>query len=93
MRILHIVKNKHDTLSFSMAKGQALDNDVSILLLHDAVLVDRSQLNGLKVFACKDDVLARGIGMQSGHLSGAWVVVNYPEIVNLIFDNEKVISW
>ncbi len=86
MRILHIVKNKHDTLSFSMAKGQALDNDVSMLLLHDAILVDRGQLNGLKVFACKDDVLARGIETQCQ-------LIDYPEIVNLIFDNEKVISW
>lgn len=86
MRILHIVKNKHDTLAFSMAKEQASANDVSVLLLHDAVLIDSSQLNDSKVFACKDDVLARDIEMQCQ-------LVDYPEIVNLIFDNEKVISW
>ncbi len=86
MRILHIVKTKHDTLAFSIAKEQALSNDVSILLLHDAVLIDKGKLNGLKAFACKDDVLARGIETQ-------YQLLDYPEIVNLIFDNEKVISW
>lgn len=86
MRILHMIKNKHDTIAFMIAKKQASTNDVSILLLHDAILVDRSQLNGLKVFACKDDVLARGIKTQCQ-------LVDYPGIVNLIFDNERVISW
>jgi sulfur relay protein TusB/DsrH len=86
MRILHIVKNKIDTLAFSMAKEQALANDVSILLLHDAVLADKAQLNGLKVFACTDDVLARGIETQNR-------LIDYQEIVNLVFDSEKVISW
>ncbi len=86
MRILHIVKTKYDTLAFSMAKEQALSNDVSTLLLHDAVLIDKGKLNGLKVFAGKDDVLARGIETQCQ-------LLNYQEIVSLIFDNEKVISW
>lgn len=86
MRILHIVKSKYDTLAFSMAKEQASSNDVSILLLHDAVLIDKGKLNGLKAFACKDDVLARGIETKCQQ-------VDYLEIVNLIFSNEKVMSW
>lgn len=86
MRILHIVKNKHDTLALSIAKEQALANDVSVLLVHDAVLIDNSPINSLKVFACKDDVLARGGGIQ-------YRQVDYTEIVNLVFDNEQVISW
>lgn len=86
MRILHIVKTKNDTLAFSIAKEQATSNDVSVLLLHDAVLIDKGKLNGLKVFACKDDVLARGIETQCKQ-------VDYQEIVNFIFDNEKIISW
>ena len=86
MRILHIIKIKNDILALSMAKEQALGKDVSILLLHDAVLTDKVQLNGSKAFACKDDVLARGVEMPCQ-------LVDYQEIVNLIFDNEKVISW
>lgn len=54
------------------------------MLLHDAVL-SRVTFEG-EVLACQDDVLARGVKTR-------FETVDYNQIVSMIFDFDKVISW
>src|SRR3989338_5395256 len=68
MKILHIIRDKGHELAISTALaqatlgGQGISQEVAILLIHDAVLTNSDTLKGLKVFALKDDVEARGVG-------------------------------
>lgn len=56
-----------------------------VLLLHDAVFSSPNQPS-LKIFACQDDLLARG-------LRGRFPALSYLEIVQLIFDCDIVVNW
>lgn len=87
MKILHILRQKDDAYAWEMAElqGQELETEVIVLLLHDAVFSSPNQ-SSLKIFACQDDILARGLG-------GRFPALNYSEIVQLIFDCDTVINW
>lgn len=78
-----------------MALEHAKCDDVSVLFLHDAVYDSNSKAKagsaqyagaGLNVLASKDDVEARGI-------SAEVPLLGYNEVVRLIFEHDKVISW
>jgi sulfur relay protein TusB/DsrH len=86
MKILHLIRNHKDTYAFDIAlvQSQNPNIEVIILLLHDGVLA--SQDTGLKIYACHADVVARGI-------STPFETINYPQILDLIFECERVISW
>ncbi len=58
--------------------------EISILLMHDAVYTPPTNLT--RLFYCQDDVEARGIEC-TGKL------VNYDEIVNLLIENDSIVSW
>jgi sulfur transfer complex TusBCD TusB component (DsrH family) len=81
MRILHIIKKPDDVTPFDIAGEQKKNNEVTILLLHDAVYV----APGKGIYACAADVEARGV---LGHTT-----VDYDMIVSMIFENDKVVSW
>ncbi|MBI2304921.1 MAG: hypothetical protein HYU86_09280 [Chloroflexi bacterium] len=101
MRILHILRNLDEKPVLSRAEGPVLSraegpvltiirehlkqgHQVTLLLLHDAVLgnfpVETS------TFACLEDVRARG--GKTNHPT-----LDYDDILRLIFDNERTISW
>jgi len=86
LKILHILRNKGDHYAVHMALQQAKEggHDVAILLLHDAVF--EAPLEGVKTFASRKDVLARGI---TSHAE----LVDYPQIVDLIFKYDSSICW
>lgn len=86
MRRLHILRRKDDAYAWEIARLQAghPDTEVIVLLLHDAVF--SSPQADLKVFACKDDLLARG-------LEGRFPALDYPEIVQLIFECDTIHTW
>lgn len=88
MKILHVIKEKDHYLALSTALGQREDssNDITLLLIHDAVLTREDSLKGLKVLALKDDAEARGT-------KPTYPLVDYQEMLKLIFDSEKVICW
>lgn len=85
MRILHILRNPKDRTPLEIAEIQTREHYVGVLLLHDAVFLKEIPGN-LEVYACLDDALARNIS--SNHTQ-----LGYEEIVKLIFEYDKVVSW
>jgi sulfur relay protein TusB/DsrH len=81
MKILHIIRNPDDTTPIEIAKSQSMENEVMILLMHDAVYASLE----MKAYACRDDAEARGV---TSHES-----VGYDRIVKMLFEYDKVVSW
>lgn len=81
MKILHIIRNPDDTTPLEIAKAQSKNNEVAILLLHDAVYADIE----LKTYAAEDDAEARGVKKHER--------VSYDRIVEMLFEYDRVISW
>ncbi|MCZ7396596.1 MAG: hypothetical protein ABOK23_06230 [Candidatus Methanoperedens sp.] len=81
MKILHIIRNPNDATPLEIAKAQSKDNEVAILLLHDAVYAKPE----LPAYACAKDAEARGV---TGH-----ECVGYDRIVEMLFEYDKVVSW
>lgn len=84
MRILHILRHARDERAMATARQQAKEHDVTVLLLHDAVL-NPPPFEG-KVYACLADVEARA-------RRAGYETLDYRDIVKLIFESDKVISW
>ena len=84
MKILHILRNMEDERARITMEGQRkLGHEVALVLLQDAVL---GSYTSEKVWACADDAAARGG-------ASAYPTVSYDDIVRLIFEHNKVISW
>lgn len=81
MKILHIIRNPNDETPLEIAKAQSRDNEVAILLLHDAVYV----IPDLTTYACAKDAEARGVTRHE--------LVGYERIVEILFEYDKVVSW
>ncbi|MCX9010835.1 MAG: hypothetical protein OIN66_06900 [Candidatus Methanoperedens sp.] len=81
MRILHIIRNPNDTTPLEIAKAQSRDNEVAVLLMHDAVYVSP----GLTTFAAAGDAEARGVTRHEK--------VGYGRIVEMLFEYDRVVSW
>lgn len=85
MRILHLLRSLEDERAWDTARRELEGgHEVTLLLLHDAVLTPLS-FEG-RVFACRDDVLARG-----GRCT--YPAVDYADMVKMIFDHDRVVSW
>jgi len=84
VNILHIIKDSSDSYPFSIIEIQKKDHNVTVLLIHDAVYI--SEDKGVKTVACKADVLARGI-------HSPWELLDYEDMVELIFQCDRVICW
>ena len=83
MKILHIIRNPNDETPLEIARSQSEDNDVAVLLLHDAVYaIPEVQF---KVYAGAADVQARGVSRHE--------CVDYKRIVQMLFEFDKVVSW
>lgn len=85
MRILHIIKENNDKRAIELAETQREQGkDVTLILIHDAVL--SAPQTSVKVFACQDDVAARGIdtGVE---------LVDYNAIIDLVFACDSVTCW
>ena len=86
VKILHVVRNLEDQRAMSTVQAHvAAGNDVTVLLMHDAVL-DCVRPQGCKVLACRDDVQARG-GRTNVETLG------YQEMVGLVFESDRLITW
>ncbi len=89
MKILHIIREKGHELALSTAQTQSTtgsEQEVTILLIHDAVLTETSETKGLEVFALKDDVEARGTRV-------SYPLVDYNGMLKMIFESDRVITW
>ena len=87
MKVLHIIKKTNDTYAWEAASRQRgkKDGQVFVLLLHDAVLA-QSPGDADGVFACRDDVAARGVQTQAP-------LVGYEEIVKMLLEADSVVCW
>lgn len=81
MKILHIIRNPNDTTPLGIAKAQSKDNEVAVLLLHDAVYANPD----MTTYACAKDAEARGVTRHE--------LVEYDRIVRMLFEYDKVVSW
>jgi sulfur transfer complex TusBCD TusB component (DsrH family) len=85
MPILHIIRNLNDPLPLDILRRQQEDgNEVAVLFIHDAVLC-LPDLD-VPVYACEDDVKARGVVISSPCLS-------YDEIVDMLFEYDSITVW
>lgn len=85
MKILHIVREIGDSRALETANAQLKNGHrVTLLLLHDAVL--SNPLFEGAVVACEDDVRGR-----TGKTP--FQTVDYNQILKMIFEHERVISW
>lgn len=86
MKILHIIKKTNDTYAWQAASRQRKKegNRVIILLLQDAVFSPIQ--DDKEVFACQDDVAARGVRTKAA-------LVGYEEIVGMLLDADSVVCW
>jgi len=84
--ILHIIKHHGDDIALDIIREQLKFGSISVLLMQDGVLdCDKLDLD-ITIYASKADVVARGIK--------TWIqLLDYDEIVDLIFNSEKVICW
>jgi len=83
MKILHIIRNPNDETPLEIAKSQSEENEVAVLLLHDAVYAIPDVQ--FKVYACASDAEARGVARHE--------CVDYKRIVQMLFEFDKVVSW
>ncbi len=81
MKILHIIRNPNDITPIEIAQAQSSENEVAMLLMHDAVYSKPA----LKTYACANDAEARGVTLHE--------CVGYDRIVRMLFEYDKVVSW
>lgn len=85
VKILHIIRSNDDQLAHQVIEEiqRTESAEQTLLMIQDGVYF-RPQ--GLRTFACSDDVHARGIETEAP-------LVNQDEIVEMIFEHDKVITW
>ena len=84
MSILHLVRDPDDQRAFATIEAQAASSDVTVIYMQDAVF--RAPIEGVRTFACADDWQAR-------QPASTCEQVSYDQIVELIVQHERVISW
>lgn len=85
MKFLHLVRNLGEERPYSiMRQQQERGEEITLVLLGDAVL-GKVPLQG-SIFSCRADVEARGG-------KTAYPTLDYDEIVRMIFQSDKVVSW
>lgn len=85
MHLVHIVIGPGDRRALDTAKQHGSEHRVTVLLIQDAVL-EPPGVVGTDVVAGERDLAARG-------LSGRHPSLSDEEIVDLLYDADRVISW
>ena len=86
MKVLHIIRNADDPLAKRIIDEIEADNgsEQTLLLIQDGVYTNPQ--SSARVFACSDDVAARGVTTDIP-------LVEYDRIVEMVFESDKVITW
>lgn len=85
MKIVHILRDANNTYAIETITSHGVDNEVELILIHDAVYLKIS-CAGIKTYACKDDVEARGV-------KPVWEILSYEGIIKKIFESDLVTCW
>ena len=84
MSILHLVRHPNDERAFATIAAQATETDVTVIYLQDAVY--REPIPGVRTFVCARDWEARRPKTTREQ-------VDYDQIVALMTQHDKVITW
>ena len=85
MKILHIIRSNDDRLAQHVIEEirRADSPKQTLLMIQDGVYVRPVDQD---IYACADDVRSRGIETDLP-------LVEYDQIVDMIFEHDKVITW
>jgi sulfur relay protein TusB/DsrH len=85
VKVLHIIRTHKDEVAHRTIVQIRDSEDVeqAVVLIQDGVYW---QPQGLRVFACEEDAGARGITTRYPRL-------DYGDIIEMIFEHDKVITW
>lgn len=83
-KILHIVKKKDDPVCLEVIGKQAGSNDLSVILIQDAVDLNLNG-TGTKIFVLSDDL--------TGSKKAAYPKIGYKEMLDAILNAETVVTW
>ncbi|UCD56815.1 MAG: hypothetical protein JSV16_13470 [Candidatus Hydrogenedentota bacterium] len=85
MKVLHIIRSNDDRLAHKLIDeiGHTDDADQTLLMIQDGVYI---RPEGLRAFACADDIRARAVETDLP-------LVGYDQIVDMIFEHDRVITW
>jgi len=81
-----VIKEHGDNIAFDIIREQGKSRDVAVLLIHDGVLDHNLVDPGITTYAARADIEARGMRTDI-------VLLDYIEIVDLIFDSDRVVCW
>lgn len=85
MKTFHFIRNLKDRLAADVISGSPEKGKDAVLLMHDAVY-EKWAPEGVPVFACREDVAARGIETPYPPLS-------YEEVARMIVKYDRTIVW
>ena len=85
MKTFHLIRNLNDLLAREVVTGAPAESEDAVLLLHDAVF-ETFPKSEAKVFACREDLSARGI--ESPHAG-----LSHEEIARMITEYDRTIVW
>lgn len=85
MKILHIIRDNDDRLARHVIEEirRTDSSKQTLLMIQDGVYVRPTDQD---MYACADDVRSRGIETDLP-------LVEYDQIIDMIFEHEKVITW
>ena len=83
-RILHILKRKEDLFPLEIIRKEAGSNEVSILLIQDAVGLNLNGL-GAKVFVLSEDL--------KDPQNRSYPQIGYKEMLDFILKADSVVTW
>ncbi len=84
MKTLHIFRKINDPLAYAAISDEALQNPVALLLIQDGVLSEGDFPD--ETYVCQEDLSARG-------RESPYFTINYPGIVRLITECDRVVTW
>jgi len=85
VKVLHVIRSNDDPLARRIIDDIRRDNgtEQTLVLVQDGVYM---KPEGLRVFACSDDVRARGVETDVP-------LVEYDQIIDMVFGHDRVITW
>ncbi|MAF12312.1 hypothetical protein CMK11_17840 [Candidatus Poribacteria bacterium] len=84
MKVLHIVRRPDDAYAMEMIAAQDSSHDLRVAFIQDGVF--RPTAPTATRYVVEEDCVARGV-------EAAAESVTHEQLVDLIFDSDRVISW
>lgn len=91
-KILHILKEPDSTIALEVIQQETENpgQEVSILLIQEAVRELLSVNHSVKVFVLHEDLAERGL---SSPAHPVYAVIDYRGMLDLIYRSDRVVTW